>query len=348
MKKRDKLVKFLLKPPLWVCILFWTVGAVALGGSITLYFLKLGLEPWALPVHIVALVFTLLSIYAVLTIIGVPMRAKDKPRVQQFFTSYSTRAYVYAAGSIAFNLGYVIFGIIIANLERSAWLGVLVGYHVFLILPRVEVLVTAKLRGKDKETNEERRGVRAYANCGLMLIMLAVAILPVIRMTIDDRNSYNYFVSAVVYVLGIATYTFVKLGIAVYNFKKSHKQNDLALIAVKNASFADALISLSTLQAMMLKELHPENEMGALAAKMNPAVGVIISICIFALGLNMLIKGHKKLKALDELEAAEQNASGMTDDASAPASDDKSADKSAAPVAPSKTADKNNDRSRDY
>lgn len=348
MKKCDKLVKFLLKPPLWVCILFWTVGAIALGGSITLYFLKLGLEPWALPVHIVALVFAILSIYAVLTIIGVPMRAKDKPRVQQFFSSYSTRAYVYAAGSIAFNLGYVIFGIIIANLERSAWLGVLVGYHVFLILPRVEVLVTAKLRGKDKETSEERRGVRAYANCGLMLIMLAVAILPVIRMTIDDRNSYNYFVSAVVYVIGIATYTFVKLGIAVYNFKKSHKQNDLALIAVKNASFADALISLFTLQAMMLKELHPENEMGALAAKMNPAVGVIISICIFALGLNMLIKGHKKLKALDELEAAEQNASGMTDDASAPASDDKSADKSAAPVAPSKTADKNNDRSRDY
>lgn len=308
MSKRDKLVKFLLKPPLWVCAVCWALGIVALGGSITLYFLGLGLKPWALPAHIVALVFCILSIYAVLTIIGVPERAKDKPRVQQFFKSYSTRAFVYAAGSIAFNICYVVFGIIISNLEKSAWLGVLVGYHIFLILPRMEVLVTAKFRGKNSGISEEKRGVRAYANCGLMLIMLAVAIVPVIKMTIDDKNSYNYFVSAIVYVTAIAAYTFTKLGIAVYNFKKSHKQNNLALIAVKNASFADALISLFTLQAMMLKELHPEGEAAAhaaeLAAKLNPSIGVIISLCIFALGLHMLVKGHKKLKALDAAEQA--------------------------------------------
>ena len=57
MSKRDKLVKFLLKPPLWVCAVCWALGIVALGGSITLYFLGLGLKLWALPVHIVALVF---------------------------------------------------------------------------------------------------------------------------------------------------------------------------------------------------------------------------------------------------------------------------------------------------
>lgn len=314
MSKRDKLVKFLLKPPLWVCAVCWALGIVALGGSITLYFLGLGLKLWALPVHIVALVFCILSIYAVLTIIGVPERAKDKPRVQRFFKSYSTRAFVYAAGSIAFNICYVVFGIIIANLEKSAWLGVLVGYHLFLILPRVEVLVTAKFRGKNSGISEEKRGVRAYANCGLMLIMLAVAIVPVIKMTIDDENSYNYFVSAIVYVTTIAAYTFTKLGIAIYNFKKSHKQNNLALIAVKNASFADALISLFTLQAMMLKELHPENNAAALAAKLNPAIGVLISLVIFALGLHMLVNGHKKLKALDAAEQAIERANAAAGD----------------------------------
>lgn len=314
MSKRDKLVKFLLKPPLWVCAVCWALGIVALGGSITLYFLGLGLKLWALPVHIVALVFCILSIYAVLTIIGVPERAKDKPRVQRFFKSYSTRAFVYAAGSIAFNICYVVFGIIIANLEKSAWLGVLVGYHLFLILQRVEVLVTAKFRGKNSGISEEKRGVRAYANCGLMLIMLAVAIVPVIKMTIDDENSYNYFVSAIVYVTTIAAYTFTKLGIAIYNFKKSHKQNNLALIAVKNASFADALISLFTLQAMMLKELHPENNAAALAAKLNPAIGVLISLVIFALGLHMLVNGHKKLKALDAAEQAIERANATAGD----------------------------------
>ncbi|MDE6401497.1 MAG: hypothetical protein K2L54_02680, partial [Clostridiales bacterium] len=299
MSKRDKLIKFLIKPPLWVCIVFWSVGAVSLGGSITLYYLKLGLEMWALPVHIVALVFFILSVYAILTIIGVPERAKEKPSVQKFFSSYSTRAFVYAMGSIVFNTCYIAFGIVIATLEHSPWLGVLVGYHIFLILPRVEVLVTAKFRGKKAGVSEEKRGVKAYANCGLMLIMLAVAILPVIKMTLDDQNSYNYFVRAIVYVNAIAAYTFTKLGIAIYNFKKSHKQNDLALIAVKNASLADALISLFTLQAMMLKELHVEGETAELAAKLNPTIGVLIAIGIFALGIHMLISGHKRLKILD-------------------------------------------------
>lgn len=302
MKKHDKLLAFLLKPPMWLNIVIWITGVTTLSGSITLYYLALGLRLWALPVHIAALVLVILSVYCVLTVIGIPERVKDKPKVKSFFSNYGTRAYVYAAGSILFNTCYVVFGIVIANLERSAWLGVLVGYHVFLILPRVEVLLTAKYRGKGKTDSDEMRQVRAYANCGLMLVMLAIAILPVIKMTIDDRNTYNYFTSAVVYVISIATYTFVKLGISVYNFKKSHKQNDLSLIAVKNASLADALISLFTLQAMMLKELHPETDVTALAAKMNPAVGVLISIGIFALGLHMLVSGHKKLKALRNCE----------------------------------------------
>ena len=31
---------------------------------------------------------------------------------------------------------------------------------------------------------------------------------------------------------------------------------------------------------MMLKELHPENNAAALAAKLNPAIGVLISLVI--------------------------------------------------------------------
>ena len=88
----------------------------------------------------------------------------------------------------------------------------------------------------------------------------------------------------------------------------------MALIAVKNASFADALISLFTLQAMMLKELHPENNAAALAAKLNPAIGVLISLVIFALGLHMLVNGHKKLKALDAAEQAIERANATAGD----------------------------------
>lgn len=294
MKKRDKILNFILKPPLWLCIVIWTLGAVSMGGSITLYFVGLGMRYWAWIVHISALVFLLLTVYAILTLIGVPERAKSSPKVKTFFQSYNVRGYVYAIGAIVFNACYIVFGILIANLEQSPWLGVLVGYHVFLLLPRLEVFLTAKI---GRAGRNERNTVRAYANCGLMITLLAVAVIPVVRMTANDQNSYNYFVSSIVYVIAIAAYSFTKLGIALYNMRKVRKQDDLALIAVKNVSFADALISIFALQALMLKELN--TGFTAQARILNLTIGPIIALMIFALGLHMLVSGHKRLKAME-------------------------------------------------
>lgn len=295
MDKR-KVLKFLIKPPMWLCIVIWTVGAISLAGSITLYYVGLGLKEWAFAVHSVALAFFILSIYAVLTVIGIPERAKNSKRVKKMFSSYSTRAFVWAACSVVFNLCYVVFGIIISNLTHSLWLGVLVLYHVFLILPRFAVLYTAKMRGRGEGEDAQKYKLRAYAYCGLALILLAIAFAPVIKLTLEDQNVYNYKIGAMAYVCGIALYTFVKLGISIHNFRKAHKQSDMALIAVKNTSFADALISVFTLQAMMIKELNSAPT--SFAARINPSVGAVIMVAIFALGLHMMISGFKRLKLL--------------------------------------------------
>ena len=302
MKKRDKILEFLLKPPIWVCISVWVLGAGTLGGSIVLYFLGLGLKLWALPVHLVALVFFILSVYAVLTVIGLPHRAKNSVHVQKFFASYNVRAFVYAAGSVIFNICYVVFGIIIANLEQSPWLGVLVGYHVFLIVPRATVFLI-----KRRDGDRAVQNVRAYAYCGLALMLLALALIPVIRMVLDDKNTYNFFISGIIYVTAIATYTFAKLGIAIHNLRKVRKSDDMPLKAIKNVSFADALISIFALQAMMIKTFPSD---GSSMAIMNPVLGGIVSLGIFALGLYMLISGRKKLKALpagDDEQSDEQS-----------------------------------------
>lgn len=221
------------------------------------------------------------------------------------FSSYNTRGFVYAFCSAVFNTAYIVFGIVIAAVEKSAWLGVLVGYHVFLLLPRLEVLITAKLKARGEGADEQQQQLRAYTNCGLILILLALAIIPVIRMTLRDENSYNYFISSVVYVITIALYTTVKVVVALYNFRKARKQNDMALIAVKNISLANAFISVFTLQALMLKELDSST---GLLQKMNPAIGAVVVASIFALGLFMLIDGKKRLKKLEAVAEGEDRA----------------------------------------
>ncbi|MDE6618312.1 MAG: hypothetical protein K2K13_04750 [Clostridiales bacterium] len=305
MKKRDKILEFLLKPPVWVCIVVWVLGAGTLSGSIALYFLGLGLKLWALPVHLCALVFFILSVYAVLTVIGLPHRAKTSVHVQRFFASYNVRAFVYAAGSVIFNICYVVFGIIIANLEQSPWLAVLVGYHVFLIVPRATVFLI-----KRRDGDRAVQNVRAYAYCGLALMLLALALVPVIRLVLDDRNTYNFFISGIIYVTAIATYTFVKLGIAIHNLRKVRKSDDMPLKAIKNVSFADALISIFALQAMMIKTFPSD---GSNIAIMNPVLGGVVSLGIFALGLYMLISGRKQLKALPPENAKQATDTAETD-----------------------------------
>lgn len=296
MKKRDGIIEFIVKPPMWMCIVIWVASLVALGASIALYYLGLGLKPWALAVYLSALVLFVLSVYAVLTVIGLPKRAKDSVRVKKFFEHYSVRAFVYAACSIVFNICYVVFGIIIANLEQSAWLGVLVGYHVFLIIPRATVIQTKRNDG-DRET----QNVRAYAYCGFALMLLALAVVPVIRMVLNDQNAYNYFVSGIVYVTAIATYSFVKLAIALYNLKKVHSSDDMSLKAIKNVSFADALISIFALQAMMLKELGNASDLSVL----NPITGGLVAIFIFAMGLYMMVRGFKMLKRTEAMQTVD-------------------------------------------
>ena len=303
MTTREKFIEFVVKPPLWLCIAVWVMGAGTLTGSIVLYYMGLGLEDAALPVHFFALLYFVLSIYAVLTVIGIPKRAKSSVRIQNFFKSYSARAFVFAFVSVIFNVGYVAFGIVLALYSGSEWLFALVGYHVFLILPRFTVMYFSKLRKGDSEEGRARQNIRAYAYCGLALILLSIALIPVINMVALDENSYDFFVSAIVYVTAIALYSFTKLGIAVFHFKKAHKTDDLPLIAIKNVSFSDALISIFMLQAMMITVLPNGSDIEII----NPIVGSILAVGIFALGLYMMVVGLKKLKALPNEENEEGN-----------------------------------------
>ncbi|MCM1368649.1 MAG: hypothetical protein NC184_07575 [Roseburia sp.] len=289
--KNSKLYKFLIKPPLWFYICVWVTFLVAVGACVFLYFIGYGAEMWTLAVYAVTLILLILSLYAVLAIIGVPQRAQHSKLVRRFFTDYGFRATVYAAGSVIFNTLYVVFGVIIAVVEHSPWLGALVGYHILLAACRGIVFLFVNGYGKE---NDRLYRLRAYSYCGVALILLSLALLPVIRLVIADMNSYRYFVSVLVYVSIIAAYAFIKLGIAIYNFRKAHKTDDMSLIAIKNISLADALITIFALQATMVKEFGDM----PFGRNMNFALGAAVSFTIFCFGVYMFAVGIKRINRI--------------------------------------------------
>lgn len=301
MDKRGKLYEFLINPPLWLCITVWSAEIILVGASITLYFVGLGLQLWAVAVYAAALVFFLLSAYCVLSVVGVTERAKNSINIRKFFSDYGFRAYVYAFFSAVFNAAYIVFGVIIAVVTKSHWLGVLVGYHAVIAVARAVVILTVKNHAGDGQAYR----LRAYTYSGGALVMLSLAVLPVIKLVIEDQNTYTYFfISAIAYVSAIALYAFIKLGVAIYNLKRVRKYHDLSLLAIKNISFADALITIFALQATMLKEFGEV----ALGAVLNPVLGGTVSLAIFVLGAYMFGSGIVKLKDLKSaVNATEQS-----------------------------------------
>lgn len=291
MDKRGKLYEFLINPPLWLCIIVWTVEVLLIVACITLYFLGLGLQLWAVAVYAVALAFFLLSTYCVLSVVGVTERAKNCINIRKFFSDYGFRAYVYAFVSAVFNAAYIVCGVIIAVVTKSHWLGVLVGYHVVIAVARTVVILTVK----NHTGNGQAYRLRAYTYSGGALMLLSLAIIPVIKLVVEDENTYTYFlISAIAYVCVIALYAFIKLGVAIYNLKRVHKYHDMSLYAIKNISFADALITLFALQATMLKEFGNI----ALGSVLNPVLGGTVSLAIFIIGSYMFGSGIAKLKEL--------------------------------------------------
>lgn len=91
--KDSKLYKFIIRPPLWLLITIWVLALFAVAACITLYFLRLGTEPWALIVYAVALALFILSVYGVLAVVGVPERASGSIRYASFLpiTAFAPR-----------------------------------------------------------------------------------------------------------------------------------------------------------------------------------------------------------------------------------------------------------------
>lgn len=180
--------------------------------------------------------------------------------------------------SLLFNMVYSAYHIIFGIATHSWWFFTIGIYYAILSLVRFVVL-----RHKGK-----KRFVIRFT--GIMLMVLSLSLVgTVILAFVKDRGTEF----PLIVMLAIAVYTFTKITLATIKWIKARKSKSVKLITLRNISFADAFVSIFSLQRSMLVSFEGMSEIEIRI--MNVATGSAVCIIVFLLGLN-LVQQKRRIK----------------------------------------------------
>ena len=173
--------------------------------------------------------------------------------------------------SLVFNIVYCVYHIAYGAATNSWWFLAIGIYYAILSIVRFAVI---------RHKGNRRLIVRFT---GIMLIVLSLSLVgTVILAFIKDRGT----VFPLIAMLAIATYTFTKITLATIKWIKARKSKSAKMLTLRNISFANALVSIYSLQRSMLVSFD-----GMTATEiriMNVATGSAVCIVVFLLGVNLV------------------------------------------------------------
>ncbi len=284
-------------PPVWAVILTFLGTAI----FITIALLMLFVDYQGSALAIVAYAsFALAAIglaYTVYTLVRFAPRLKRSVVAwaeQYEFThslmrNFGFRTLILSIGSFALSVAFGLFNGVLGILSKSVWYGALSAYYILLALLRGGVLLYHKRkRAVDEPLEKARAQLKTYRNCGILLLVLHIALsVAIAQMIFDDEG----FVYAGLMIYASAAYAFYKITMSIINMFRARKQDDLTIQAIRNVNLADATVSILALQTALLSTFGDE---GLNASLFNTLTGTIVSLFTLGLGVFMIVKANKE------------------------------------------------------
>lgn len=185
-------------------------------------------------------------------------------------------------GSLAFNIAFATYYLVMGLVTNSWWLLTLGSYYLVLSLVRFMVL-----RSKSKE-----RFITKFT--GWMLILLSVPLVgTVILSVVRDRGHERHMIV----MIALAAYTLTKITLATIKLIKARRSSSATLITLRNIFYADAFVSIFALQRSMLVSFEGMTETEIVI--MNATLGSAVCVIVFLLGLNLVRNRKILFKSID-------------------------------------------------
>ena len=187
-----------------------------------------------------------------------------------------------AIGSLAFNIAFATYYLVMGLVTNSWWLLTLGSYYLVLSLVRFMVL-----RSKSKE-----RFTAKFT--GWMLILLSIPLVgTVILSVVRDRGHERQMIV----MIALAAYALTKITLATIKLIKARRSSSATIITLRNISFADAVVSIFALQRSMLVSFEGMTETEIVI--MNATLGSAVCVIVFLLGLNLVRNRKILFKSID-------------------------------------------------
>lgn len=303
-EKWKKLLKKIKNPPLWAQLLTYGVTVVSAVGAL----LILLVEYTGNALEIVA--YTLFGLAAISLSYSVYLIVRMIPRLKKLiilwtekyeFThsllrNFGFRTIIFSIGSFLMSIAFGAFNAGMGIAYRSIWYGALATYYVCLALFRGGVLLYHKRRrggrkGEEKGSRAEAFSrAKIYRNCGIILLILNVALSSAIAQMIFDDRGFSY---AGWTIFAYAAYAFYKITMSVINLFRAKKQDDLTVQAVRNINLTDAAVSILALQTALLATFQTGEVNISL---FNTLTGIAVSAVAVTLGIVMIVRGVRAMK----------------------------------------------------
>ncbi len=231
-----------------------------------------------------------------------------KDLINIIITDTRLRTVMTTVPGIGLNLIYAVFNGAVGIISHSAWCGSLAAYYMLLCAMRfLSVSYAKKIYGgkiqiplkktkinkgnRQRDADERSLEIRAwkvYRNCGVMLSASSIALGGAVIMLVSGQGGRSY---PGLMIYAVATYTFYKLTMAIINMVKARKENSLLLTTLRNINYADALVSLLSLQTALFAAFGQDS--GQMIPITNALAGAGACIMIFVLGVYMVRRaGH--------------------------------------------------------
>ena len=185
-----------------------------------------------------------------------------------------------ATASLAFNLLYALYHLVLGILNLSLWFIAMCAFYGILATVRFSAVLCERNHQKSPDNDTELFVMKLS---GLLLLVLGVVLATVNYLSLSQNIATQY---EEIMMISIAAYTFYKITMAIVKAVKQHKNPSPLLRAIRNIGYAEVAASILTLQRSMLVSF------GSMSAGnvhfMNAVTGAAVCLFVLILGLSMI------------------------------------------------------------
>lgn len=295
-------------PPEWIGLIAGATALIALPLSILILTIN---QAYKVQATIACIISAIIFLYAVLVTINYVIKLRRKVLnvadryefTRNLHVNYEFRSIFLSACAFLCNIGYTVFLATLAFLYDSVWYGALAVYYIMLAASRGGVLIqNNKYERKFRYDYHslQKAKVGAYRYCGIMMLALTVALgISVVELLINGAGPRT----AGGFIFIFAAVALYKVVNAIIQFVRSTKSDDLVVRSVWYINLAVTLVSVLTLQTVILSAYPKITN----AAVFNGITGFFVCLVTLALGAFMIVHSVRVKKRLlaREIYAAE-------------------------------------------